>query len=172
MDTGIYSITSPSGKKYIGATVSFKKRWREHKSQMKKGTHHSAALQRAYKKYGISGFIFEKVIICDRSCLSLYEQIAMKCMNNDYNMSKTGGWVPGHKHSAESLKKMSLSKSGGNHPCAVKVLCVETGEIFETINSAADWLKSIGNKYASPQSISNVVTGRAKIAYGYRWKRV
>ena len=50
---GVYRITSPSGRVYIGMTTrSFDIRWREHKKQLKAGRHICPALQRAHDKYG------------------------------------------------------------------------------------------------------------------------
>ncbi|MBO4400979.1 MAG: GIY-YIG nuclease family protein [Selenomonadaceae bacterium] len=45
-----------------------------------------------------------------------------------------------------------------------KVICVETGEIFDSIKAAARWAK------IHHDSISRVCRGKAKIAGGYHWK--
>lgn len=63
----------------------------------------------------------------------------------------------GKHHSEETRARMSKAKKGmyadGNHPKARKVLCVETGEVFNTIKEAAQ-------KYGlSPQKISLVCIG-------------
>lgn len=58
--TGVYVIEHiASGKKYVGsAAKSIKARWRHHRYQLRKGTHHSIILQRAWNKYGESAFAF------------------------------------------------------------------------------------------------------------------
>lgn len=57
---GIYSITSPSGSKYIGMTCeSFSGRWKGHIKKLKSQKHHCKGLQKASKKYGIENLKFE-----------------------------------------------------------------------------------------------------------------
>lgn len=62
----------------------------------------------------------------------------------------------GLRHSEESIEKMRIVHSK-------RVLCVETGEIYLSVNEAA---KVIG---AHPQNISAVCCGKQKTCRGYRW---
>ena len=68
----------------------------------------------------------------------------------------------GKHHSAQAREKMACAKKGvyadEKHPRAKKVVCVETGEVFNTIKEAAKKHK------LSPQKISSVCAG----AYGRR----
>lgn len=48
----------------------------------------------------------------------------------------------GHKHSDEAKAKMSESRTGDKHWRATKVVCVNTGDIFDTIKQAQDWCGS------------------------------
>jgi len=50
----VYLHTSPTGKGYVGQTVSGKKRWREHLCAARKGD--SRPLYRAIRKYGAEAF--------------------------------------------------------------------------------------------------------------------
>lgn len=50
-------------------------------------------------------------------------------------------------------------------PHRKSVMCIETGEIFESMKAAAD---SVGLK--NPASISQIFYGKAKSAGGYHWK--
>lgn len=73
----------------------------------------------------------------------------------------------GIKHTAESIAKMSASKKGKKtgdlNPRAIKVMCVETGEVFTTIREAS-------KKYGIVDScISSVIHGRTKTAAGLHW---
>lgn len=57
---GIYKITVPSGKVYVGMTTkSFAERWKKHKINLKGGQHHCSALQNAFNKYGVTSLNFE-----------------------------------------------------------------------------------------------------------------
>lgn len=52
-------INSVNNKRYVGSTFNIKERWKYHSYLLKKGKHHSIALQRAYNKYGENAFRFE-----------------------------------------------------------------------------------------------------------------
>lgn len=71
---GIYAISSPAGKQYIGQTVNFTKRWAEHRRLLRRGRHHCVALQRAWNKYGESRMKFAKIAIVTVGDLDSEEQ--------------------------------------------------------------------------------------------------
>lgn len=78
--------------------------------------------------------------------------------------------LSGRHFSEEHCRHISESKTGthcgaSNHR-ARKVLCVETGEVFETIKSAGEYING------SPKNIIAVCAGRLKTSGGYRWKYV
>lgn len=57
---GVYSITSPSGKLYIGmSTVSVEQRWRQHRNELRRNAHKCTGLQNAANRYGIDNLTFE-----------------------------------------------------------------------------------------------------------------
>ena len=56
---GIYKITSPSGKVYIGQSIDIYKRWRGHKSLTKKNVDYK--LYNSLKKYGFENHVFEVI---------------------------------------------------------------------------------------------------------------
>ena len=60
----------------------------------------------------------------------------------------------------EELKKLN----GKCKAAKRKVLCIETGEIFDSITEAAKAVNGI------PSGISSYLSGRYKTAYGYHWK--
>lgn len=76
----------------------------------------------------------------------------------------------GKKHKLESRKKMSDSKKGvylgGGAYNAKRVMCVETGEIFECI-TAVERATGICSK-----NVNAVVVGKRNRAGGYHWKYV
>jgi group I intron endonuclease len=73
-DCGIYAIVSPSGKKYIGQTASFKKRWREHRNALNRGDHRCRPLQRAWNKYGAERMVFIVLEVVAVENLNAHEQ--------------------------------------------------------------------------------------------------
>ena len=107
---GIYSITSPSGKKYVGSGQDIGKRWDWHRHRLRAYKHHSSSLQRAWTKYGESNFVFEILEICDRSILNEREQHWIDILGtvgpHGYNCQPTAGNARGFKHSEETKQKM------------------------------------------------------------------
>lgn len=117
-ESGVYEIRNDvTGKVYIGSAKRFNFRWNTHRSFLRKGNHHSRHLQAAWNKYGESAFSFNKLVVCSVANLITYEQIIIdgyKAANREfgYNARPTAESVLGFKHSAESLKKMSLANTG------------------------------------------------------------
>ena len=59
---GIYKIKNRiTHKVYIGESVDIKSRWHTHKSELRRGVHHSERLQKDWKKYGEKAFRFSVV---------------------------------------------------------------------------------------------------------------
>lgn len=66
-------------------------------------------------------------------------------------------------------QKLAITKatSGANHRLAKKVLCIETGIVYDTCTAAA--VAMTGNK-KSRSAISKAALGKVKRLYGYTWK--
>lgn len=62
-------------------------------------------------------------------------------------------------NSAETRAKISANSKNKK-----KVVCVETGQVFDTVKDASAWLRM------SPNAVSNAVCGYAERAGGYHWK--
>lgn len=115
--SGVYQIKNlVNGKVYIGSSVNIKARWAAHKSSLRKNLHHSAALQRAWNKYGSDSFEFSILEIVDNK-ENIFEREtfyvdAMKSANgrDGYNTLVKGGSAAGFKHSEEARKRMSESQ--------------------------------------------------------------
>lgn len=76
----------------------------------------------------------------------------------------------GHKLTKEHIELLTRTRvaaiTGGNNPSAKKVVCVETGEVFDTAKAGA---QKMGNRN-DPSQIIKVCRGRLKTAHGYHWK--
>ena len=92
----IYKIINKvNGKMYIGQTINFQKRIKDHFKDLEEGKHHSVKLQRAYDKYGKDNFYYEyKLVEIDShdDLLRLEMEEIDKCdsYNNGYNMTLGG----------------------------------------------------------------------------------
>lgn len=112
MNTGIYSITSPSGGQYIGSAVNFDSRWGLHRHLLNKGKHYNLGLQRACKKYGIENLVFTRILVCAREHLIMFEQRAIDVLKPRYNACPVAGSQLGRRHSKEANEKNAAAHRG------------------------------------------------------------
>lgn len=85
----------------------------------------------------------------------------------DSRCKRIGKALKGKNHSEETKRKMSEVRKGkfiNREDLSKKVLCIETGEIFD---SAHDAYRKTG---ISRGSISMACNGKLKTAGGYHWK--
>ena len=170
---GVYKILNKvTGDFYIGSTsISFSRRFTQHKSDLKKNKHRNIYLQRAYNKYGLNNFDFIIVeIIEDDSKILEREQFYLD-LKPKYNLATIAGnsakgrklspeeierirqrfigkpsWNKGLKFSSESRKKMSESKKGKTSPNKGK-----TGISKNQI------IRSDGQVYKNPQEAAEIL---------------
>ena len=175
---GIYKITSPSGKIYIGQSIDIKYRFSyyyrcECKNQIR--------LYNSFLKYGVKNHIFEIIEECEVDLLNkrelfwqkYYETINEKGLNCFYTTDENGyreisektklkmsNAQKGRKHSKETRLKISESnkgkiiseesrikaskarmgkggRPGKYNPMAIKVINIETNQIWDTIKDCA-----------------------------------
>ena len=120
-NTGIYEIVNTvNGKRYVGSANDFHKRWKLHLFHLSKGTHHSPHLQASWDKHGAENFSFNKIVLCARSDLIMYEQLAMDALRPEFNVARLAGSCQGVKHSAETRAKLSAAKMGNKHTLGYK----------------------------------------------------
>lgn len=82
---GVYRINSPSGRFYVGSSFDIYNRWHCHKRDLRRGHHHSKALQRACDKYGLDALEFELLLVCAEEHARFYEQRAIDILRPAYN---------------------------------------------------------------------------------------
>jgi group I intron endonuclease len=133
---GIYGIFCLlNGKCYIGSAISLKRRWKEHRTLLRSGTHHSPSLQRAWTKYGDAAFEFKILeYVADPGMLLVQEQYwldlkqsydkqkgfnirpfassGLGTKKSDECKARIGAAHRGRKHTAESRAAMSAARKG------------------------------------------------------------
>lgn len=138
-NSGIYIITAPNDRVYIGSSSSIGSRKRNHFYMLKKGIHHCDGLQNAYGKYGRAGLTFKIIEYCNSEELIEREQWWIDnhrlFWNRMYNSSKIAGRI---EFNDAARKKMSDAKKGVKHSeeykrnmsevCTGKKLSEETKE--------------------------------------------
>lgn len=118
MKSGIYKIENKvNGDTYIGSSIDVRKRINRHFTDLRNGQHHNVRLQRAFNKYGESGFLYDVIIYVKKSDILVFEQKYIDLLNPVYNICKTAGNCIGVKHSTETNfanKKRNSGFGNGN----------------------------------------------------------
>lgn len=101
--TGVYLITcTPTGKCYVGsASITFPRRWDNHRSELRRGVHPNRYLQRAWSKYGADAFRFEILERIEPERVIEAEQRWIDLLDPVFNAVRTAGHTRGHKMSDE-----------------------------------------------------------------------
>lgn len=112
MNSGIYTITSPSGKRYVGSAVNFAVRWGTHRYRLRRGNHANCILQAAWNKYGEDGMKFERILECPVDQLIRREQEVIDRMNPEYNIARVAGSTFGMIHSDGAKARIGAAVRG------------------------------------------------------------
>ena len=110
---GIYRITSPSGKIYIGQSIDIKKRFSQYKSLY--NSKNQIALHRSFLKYGIINHSFEVIEECSIDLLNERERFWQDYYNvlcKGLNSKTTSINGKSGKLSKDTILKMSKSLKG------------------------------------------------------------
>jgi group I intron endonuclease len=111
MISGVYEIRNKlTGQRYIGSAVNFEKRWYSHRSDLRRGVHHSTHLQRAWTKHGAEAFEFKPIIICAKEHVLLYEQFALDAYKPEFNICMVAGNILGVRRSEQTRAKLRLAR--------------------------------------------------------------
>lgn len=108
---GIYKITSPSGRIYIGQSINIKERIQYHKRTLSKT---QPRLYNSFVKYGVDAHKFEVVELCEKENLNEREKYYIKlfnCFNNENGLNLMSGGLLSYP-SDLSREKMRLAKLG------------------------------------------------------------
>jgi group I intron endonuclease len=114
---GIYKITSPNNRIYIGQSVDIKKRFNSY-SRMYVKNQGQTRLHRSFLKYGVDNHKFELICECLESELNNYEryyQELFNCLDNGLNCKLTKTNDRSGKVSKETLLKMGLAQIGNQN---------------------------------------------------------
>lgn len=168
MQTGIYSISSPSGKRYVGSAVDIERRWRSHRLLLCKGTHHNIGLQRAAAKYGADKLQFEILELCAQSVLLAREQWYFdntRCHFNRYLTAGSPGPGPRGEHSPQTRARIGAAHKGRTLP---------REQVMKMVAARADYRPSAETRAkisASNKGKKRTDEARAKISAYQRTKK-
>lgn len=109
---GIYKLTSPTGRIYIGESVDIERRWKEHS----KGKSGCPKLQDSINKHGFKNFKREILEECEITQLKIRERFYQELYNaiSDFNLNSqlTSTLELKQVHSEETKRKISIAGRG------------------------------------------------------------
>jgi hypothetical protein len=133
---GIYKITSPSGRVYIGQSKDIQKRWGKHykKLRCKKQT----VLYRSFLKYGVENHIFEiieEANFGDLNCCERYWQDFYDVLNEGLNCELVNCDGIKKEVSEETIER----KIKSSHKTKIGVYTLEGNlvEVYESVKEAS-----------------------------------
>ncbi len=118
MISGVYVIINKINSKiYVGSTINFNKRWKQHISALNLNRHDNSYLQKSWNKYGKINFEFKVIEEVEPEFLLEREQYYINLYNacdknSGYNLLPIAGNMLGYKHTDESKEKISASHKG------------------------------------------------------------
>lgn len=110
--TGIYKISSPNNRIYIGQSIDIKSRFNDY---LKYNCKKQLLLYNSLKKYGVNKHkfgILHQCSINELNDLEIYYIELYQCFNSKFGMNIRGGGCSGGKLSEETKKKIGLKSVG------------------------------------------------------------
>lgn len=169
----IYKITNiVNGKVYIGQTINYKKRSKQHFSTLRKGVHRNPYLQKSFDKYGEDKFVIEILETCSHDKL---DQLEIHYINEydslnkriGYNMltggskrriipeevrKKIGMAHKGRKNTPEHNKNISIGRKGIVLPMEAIIRMKNTKKENKT-----QWGENNPNAVLSNEQVENLI---------------
>ena len=114
-NSGIYQIVNINNQKsYVGQTMNFNRRWRDHKCKLNNKKHSNKHLKSAWSLYGRNSFNF---IILEnveptKEKLTEREQYWMDTLSPEYNICPAAGSTLGIKATPEHILKNAETHKG------------------------------------------------------------
>lgn len=182
---GIYVIrNTDNGKVYIGQSKNISHRRSTHIYDLKNNRHTNSLLQEDYNKNPQS-LEFKILCKCEEDDLDMLEKIYIKkyqSNKSEYGYNLQSGGIKGYDCAESTITRLSKSKIGNKSMCGIKlseewkkhiaeaqpnrkkVICVETGIVYDSITDAS---KQTG---LNRTKIVAVCTGNRKTTGGYHFK--
>lgn len=169
---GIYKISSPSGRVYIGQSWDINNRFRQYR-QVKRICKQKA-LYSSFMKYGLSSHVFSIIIELDNPTQEELDNLEIKYIqeyrDNGFRMMNIKEGGKGGKHSLQTIKAMTGRKLTQKHKESISkgrkgnknnnlvsgkmILNNSTGQIYSSISECAKLLGS------TPSNICSMLKGR------------
>lgn len=134
MTCGIYKLTFPSGKFYIGKSINMEKRWRQHYDSMVKGTH-TKAMQTEFDLWGT--YTEEVMFECHEDHIDIMEDTFINWRNPPLNSTSGRDRLI----ELEDLEQLPLLL-----PYFTMSTVQHVAELHNTKNKVIELIETLGNK--------------------------
>lgn len=156
---GIYKITNPKEKIYVGKSKNIEKRFKDYKNIQ--GCKQQRKLYYSFKKYGIENHKFEIIEECTVEQLNereIYWINKLDCIKEGLNLTKGGDGGELSKESQE-IKRIKLLKPILQYDLE--------GNFIREYLGATEAIKHLGK--GKGNNINDCARGKYKSTYGYQW---
>ncbi len=103
---GIYAIIcTVTGEMYVGSSVDVRRRWRQHRNRLRRGTSTSRKLQDAWSEHP-EHFSFALLFECAEADLHAQEQVWFERLKPSLNLDGKAGSSLGRRLTAEQREKL------------------------------------------------------------------
>ncbi|MEW7221990.1 GIY-YIG nuclease family protein [Elizabethkingia anophelis] len=140
---GVYSITNPEGKVYIGQSINLIERFYSHKSDYKAGRRHCRRLHESFDKHGFENHKFEILLECKVEELNEKERHYQELYNSisdGLNLSFISANGKKGFYCKETKQKLSNSLTGRFSAKSKMVIDLETGIFYDSIMKAHEYV--------------------------------
>jgi group I intron endonuclease len=172
--SGIYSITNIiNGKRLIGSTGCFARRFRLYKSDLNTGDYQNKYFQNSYNKYGTDSFKFELINLCPKENLIELEDYYMAAFNT---MDRNYGYnlqTANRKTMTDAIKKKIGDSNRGkprSQELRERLRAANTGkkQSVETIDKRVRTFKKLLNELCHGWNLGSKHSPEANLAKSIR----
>lgn len=178
---GIYKIINLKTKDvYIGSSIQIEERFKRHKRDLSRNSHHSIILQRAWNKYKEESFDFQILEECSIEELREKEESYLIILKPIYNICKEAYSTSGRdykestriKHRRYALENNVIPPESTWRDKMKKVIMLDynTQEELRVFNSLSEACRFVGKDHTYATTISSVCNNKRKSAFNYKWK--
>lgn len=173
MNIGIYKITSPSGKVYIGQSINIEKRFKEHRNSINQK---QTKLYKSFQKYGYINHKFEIIEECDLEQLNereiYWKQYHLNLVNNDWKLVLFHELYDagGGPKSKNTKQKIGLANSGPKPEGFGLKISRSISQYDLKGNFIKKWNSITEAKQVYSGDITSCCLGKQKTASGFIWR--
>lgn len=167
---GIYKITSPTEKVYVGQSINIERRWKSYKKlQCKQQT----IIYRSLVKHGWINHRFEVIEECSIEQLNEREAYWIKnnnCVLNGMNCIGAGNHTPyeypeeAKLIKSEKMKKLWKENKLNNRKFGKRIKNLKTGEVYNSCREAAQQLG------INPNTVTELCNKKQKLERLDMWR--